>query len=154
MSARALYRIAAILFLLFAVGHTFGFLSFKPPTADALAVRDAMNTVHFEVGGTSFSYGGFYIGFGLNATLYLIFSAFLAWHLGNMSVAYPAAIGMLGWIFFAIQIVSLALSWMYFSIAPAIFSALVAICLGWSAWMVQQMPPATGRSRSSPVQPS
>ncbi len=141
MSARALYRIAAVLFLLFALGHTFGFLSFKPPTAEALAVRDAMNTVHFEVGGTSFSYGGFYLGFGWYVTVYLIFSALLAWHLGDMTVAYPRAIGRLGWIFFAIQIASLALSWMYFSIAPAIFSALVAIFLGWGAWMVQRMAP-------------
>jgi hypothetical protein len=109
MSARTLYRIAAVLFLLFAVGHTLGFLSFKPPTAEALAVRDAMNTVHFEVGRTSFSYGGFYVGFGLNATVYLIFSAFLAWHLGNIAGARPAAIGTLGWIFFATQIAGLAL---------------------------------------------
>ncbi len=138
MSARASYRIAAILFVLFAAGHTVGFLRFKPPTAEALAVLDAMNKVHFEVGGANFSYGGFYVGFGLNITAYLIFSAFLAWHLGNMAVAYPAAMRMLGWTFFAIQILTLPLSWIYFSIAPTIFSALLAISLGWGAWMVQR----------------
>jgi hypothetical protein len=138
MSATAPYRIAAILFVLFAAGHTLGFLTFKPPTTEALAVRDAMNNVHFEVGRASFSYGGFYIGFGLYLTAYLIFSAFLAWHLGNVAVAYPAAIGILGWIFFAIQIAGLALSWMYFSIAPTILSALVAMCLGWGAWRVER----------------
>ena len=136
MKATSLYRTAAILFLLFAAGHTVGFLSLKPPTAEALAVRDAMNQVHFVIGGSSFSYGGFYTGFGLYVTAYLLFSAFLSWHLGNMAVSHPAAIGGLGWIFCAIQVASLALSWTYFSTGPAVFSALVAICLGLAAGTV------------------
>ena len=44
MNATLLYRIAAALLLLFAVLHTFGFLGFKPPTAEGLAVRDAMTS--------------------------------------------------------------------------------------------------------------
>ncbi len=60
MSATLLYRIAAFLFILFALGHTYGFLSLRAPSIEARAVFDAMNTVHFEVGGRSFSYGGFY----------------------------------------------------------------------------------------------
>lgn len=51
MKAIMLYRIASVLLVLFAAGHTFGFLKFKPPTAEGLAVRDAMNNVHFQVGG-------------------------------------------------------------------------------------------------------
>ena len=82
MNATLFYRIAAALLVSFAAGHTFGFLRFKPPTSDALAVRDAMNNVHFQVRGSDFSYGGFYRGFGLTITVYLLFSAFLAWHLG------------------------------------------------------------------------
>jgi len=46
-----------VLFVLFAAGHTFGFLNFKPPTAEGLAVRDAMNNLHF---GADLSYGAFY----------------------------------------------------------------------------------------------
>ena len=136
MTATVSYRIAAVLFVLFAAGHTVGFLTLTPPTAEALAVRDAMNNVHFEAGGGNFSYGGFYRGFGLYITAYMLFSAFLAWDLGKMAAAYPAAVGTLGWIFFALQIAGLALSLMYFSVPPAIFSALVAICLGWGAWTV------------------
>ncbi len=81
MNAKVLYRIAAVMYLLFAAGHTFGFLGFRPPTAEALAVRDAMTNVHFQVGHASYSYGGFYVGFGLYVTAYLLFSAFVAWHL-------------------------------------------------------------------------
>ena len=46
---------------------------------------DAMNTVHFEVGGRSFTYGGFYRGFGLSCTVSMILSAFLSWHLGELA---------------------------------------------------------------------
>ena len=37
MSATLLYRIAAGLLLLFAVGHTLGFLGFKPASVEGLA---------------------------------------------------------------------------------------------------------------------
>ncbi len=137
MNATLLYRIASVLLLLFAVGHTIGFLNFKPPTPEGVAVRDTMNNVHFQVRGGNFTYGGFYIGFGLFATAYLLFSAFLAWHLGGLAQNNPQAIGALGWAFFAVQVVSLVLSWVYFFVPPAVFSALVAACLGWSAWLVQ-----------------
>ncbi len=39
MSPTLLYRIAAALLLLFAAGHTLGFLAFKPPSPEGLAVR-------------------------------------------------------------------------------------------------------------------
>jgi len=125
-----LYRIAAVLFVLFAAGHTFGFLNFKPPTAEGRAVLESMNAVHFTVGGASFSYGGFYKGFGLFVTLYLLFSAFLAWHLGALAGSAPHTIGALGWVFAILQLLSFGLSWAYFAAAPAILSGAVALCLG------------------------
>ena len=137
MNATLLFRIAAVLLILFAAGHTIGFLNFKPPTAEGLTVRDAMNNVHFQVKGADFSYGGFYVGFGLFVTAYLVFSAFLAWHLGGLACKHPEAMGALGWTFFAVQMASLALSWIYFSAAPVVFSGLVGACLGRAAWLVQ-----------------
>ncbi len=136
MKATWLYRTAAILLLLFAAGHTFGFLNFRAPTAEGQAVFASMNAVHFQVGRGDFSYGGWYRGFGLFVSVYLLFSAFLAWHLGGLARKLPQAIGGLGWAFFFTQVVSLVLSWMYFSAIPAAFSAVVAICLGWAVWSV------------------
>jgi hypothetical protein len=132
MKSAWLYRSASILFLLFAAGHTWGFLQLRPPNPEGEAVRQAMNNVHFQMGGNSFSYGEFYIGFGLYVTLYLLFSAFLAWHLSRLASVAPRTIGALGWVFFAVQIGSLILCWRYFSVKPALLSALVAICLGWA----------------------
>jgi hypothetical protein len=138
MKARLLYRIASILLVLFAAGHTVGFLKFEPPTAQGLAVRDSMNNVHFEVDGASFSYGGFYMGFGLFVSVYLLLAAFLAWYLGNLAATLPRAIGALGWFFFAVQVASLVLSWMYFFAVPIALSALVAVCVGAAAWLVDR----------------
>jgi hypothetical protein len=137
MTATLLYRIAAGLLLLFAAGHTVGFLTFKPPTAEGLAVRDSMDRVQFQVPGGKRTYGDFYRGFGLFCTLYLIFLAYLAWRLGSMAQTTPQAIGWLGWAFFALHVASTVLSWIYFLPPPVILSALAAICTGWAAWLVK-----------------
>jgi len=88
-------------------------LKFAGTFAEARAVFDAMNTVHFEVGGQSFSYGGFYRGFGLSCTVSMLLSAFLSWHLGQLARSAPASIGLLGWVFFAVQIAGGVLSFLY-----------------------------------------
>jgi hypothetical protein len=136
MKATWPYRIAAVLFVMFAAGHTFGFLTFQPASAEGRAVFNAMNSVHFAEDGATYSYGNFYRGFGLSCSVSMLFSAFLSWHLGSLARAMPQAIGALGWIFFAVQLAGLALSLKYFGLPPAMFSALAAICLGWAAWLV------------------
>jgi hypothetical protein len=135
MKATVLFRIAAVLFLVFAVGHTLGFLSFKPPTEEGMAVRDAMNNVHFEVHGKIFSYGGWYRGFGLTATASMIFEAFLAWYLGSMAKRGSREVTAIGWAFFAWQLSGLVLSWIYFGVAPMVLSALVATLICAATWL-------------------
>ena len=135
MSATWLYRIAAFVFALFALGHTYGFLSLRATSAEARAVFDAMNTVRFEVGGRSFSYGGFYRGFGLSCTVSLVLSAFLSWHLGELARSAPAAIGALGWVFFVAQLAGVVLSFLYFGLPPMVLSALVAAIVGLGAFL-------------------
>lgn len=136
MSATLLYRIAAFVFALFALGHTYGFLSLRAPSAEGRAVYDAMNTVHFELGGRSFSYGGFYRGLGLSCTVSLVLSAFLSWHLGDLARSAPSAIGALGWVFFLAQLAGVVLSFLYFGLPPAVLSVLVALLVGLAAFLV------------------
>jgi hypothetical protein len=135
MSATLLYRIAAVIFVVFAVGHTYGFLRLRPPSPEARAVFDAMNTVHFEVGGRSFTYGAFYRGFGLSCTASMILSAFLCWHLGALARSAPASIGLLGWVFFAVQVVGVVLSALYFGPPPMVLSAAVTALVGVAAFL-------------------
>ena len=137
MSPTVLYRIVAVLLVLFAAGHTLGFLGFKPPTPESAAVREAMNAVQFEFRGASYSYGNFYTGFGLTVTAYLLFAAFLSWHLGALAYAQPQSIGSLGWAFALVQCACLALSIRYFFLLPALLSGVVVLGLVWAAWLVR-----------------
>lgn len=137
MTATLLYRIAAVIFIVFAAGHTIGFLKFKPPNAEGVAVMEAMNNVRLAVGSGKRTYTDFYRGFGLFCTAYLLFSAYIAWYLGGLAKNSPQAIGTLGWIFFALQLASIALSWIYFLPPPVILSTLAALCTGWAAWLVK-----------------
>jgi hypothetical protein len=134
MQPIVLFRIAAVLLVLCAIGHTIGFLSFKPPTAEGLAVRDSMKNVSFTVRGSTFSYGRFYEGFGLNATVYMLFAAFLAWQLGSLAVAGVNGLRPIAWAFCALQAVGFVLSWIYFSIAPASFALVLTAIFGLAAW--------------------
>jgi hypothetical protein len=136
MNATLLYRIAAVVFVIFAFGHTFGFLSFRPPSPEGRAVYDSMNNVRFQVGGKSFSYGDWYRGFGLTITVSMLFWAFLSWHLAGLAKANPVAIGALGWAFFGVQGVGVVVSLLYFGIPATVFSALVASVVGAAAWLV------------------
>ena len=112
MAATRLYRVASILLVLFALGHTYGFLSFRPSSAEGLAVYESMNSVHLVESGRSYTYGGFYRGFGLSATISMLFWAYPCWYLG------PAAIGTLGWAFFAVQVAGSVLSFLYSGAHP------------------------------------
>jgi hypothetical protein len=150
MKATLFFRIAAVVFVLFALGHTFGFLSLKPPTAEAQAVRASMDQVRFEVNGASYSFGEFYLGLGLSITLFLLFSACVAWHLGQLSRIAPRAVRVLGWIFCAMELASTIVAAMYISRVPAIFSGVVALCLAlgsWKAGGVSEMPRQSAPSR-------
>ncbi len=137
LNASTLYRIASIVLVLFAAGHTLGFLKFRAPTPEGLAVREAMAKVTFSVGGRTFSYERFYIGFGLFITASLLFSAFISWYLSVLARTNPEVIGSLGWAFFLLQVASLVLSWLFFFPITAVFSGLVAFCVGWAAWLIK-----------------
>jgi hypothetical protein len=134
MRPATLYRIAAVLLVAFAAGHTIGFLTFRPATPEGLAVWQGMNQVHFRFSGGDFTYGGFYVGFGLFITAFQVFSAVLAWQLGALAREKAGGTGVIAWSFFGVQIVSLVLALLYFAVPPAVFSALVAACVGWAAW--------------------
>lgn len=110
-------------------------MQFRPSSPEGRAVLEGMNNVHIPVvGRSSFTYSDFYKGFGLFATAYLVFAAFLAWYLGAIAKANTRVIRPVGWAFFALQLTSVALSWIYFAAPPAVLSGMVAICTGWAAW--------------------
>jgi hypothetical protein len=136
MAATWLYRVASIVFVLFALGHTYGFLSFRPSSAEGRAVYESMNSVDLVESGQSYTYGGFYRGFGLSATISMLFWAYLCWYLGGLA-RNPAAIGALGWAFFTVQVAGAVLSFLYFGPPAMVLSLLVALLVGLAAWLAR-----------------
>ena len=135
MNATLLYRIAAVLLVLFAVGHTFGFWTFQAPSPEGMAVLQSMDRVHFEVGGRSYSYGEWYRGFGLSITASMLFCAFLSWHLGQMARVAPKTIRLLGWAFVLVQGAGLLLAVAYLVTPAIVFSALITALAAVGAWL-------------------
>jgi hypothetical protein len=133
MSTTLLYRVAAVLLLLFAVGHQIGFQQIDPHWG-VTQFTDGLKSTHFEVQGATRTYWGFFSGFGFFVTVLLLFSAILAWQLGALPATTLAALRVILWSFAGCYVVIALLTWRYFFVAPVVFAVLVAIALALGAW--------------------
>jgi len=140
------YRAAGTFSVLFTGGHLFAFLKFKPPTADAVALRAAMDTTRFQVGSHSYSFGGFYVGAGLYVAGSMLLVAALAFWLGQRVRKDPAFVRAPTAFLLLFELWGLALCWQFFSSAPLIFSALIVACLACAFWTAERQ-----RGASLPV---
>jgi hypothetical protein len=128
MNVSLLYRIASILLVLFAAGHTVGF---RQTDSDwgIDAILASMKATRFEIQGFKRTYEDFFVGFGLFVSAFLVFAAVVAWQLGGMSKATLASIPAITW-GLAICLAAVAvLSWNYFFLIPILFSTVIAVCL-------------------------
>lgn len=129
MRPTLLLRIATLVNLLFAAGHTIGFLSFRPASAEGQAARHALAAV-FTEGGSRFSYMGFYKGFGLVCALAMLLIAGLSWWLGDLARSAPRTTVPPLVMLLLYQLGGLALAALYFPVPAIIFSALLPILYG------------------------
>ncbi len=134
MKAKILYRISSVLLLLFAAGHTLGFRQ-NNPAWGADAVLGLMRSVHFDAQGFNRSYWDFFSAFGFLLTVFLLFSAVLAWVLGGLPAEIFARVRSIAWAFALCFVAVTALSWMYVFTIPIVFSALITVCLIAAAWL-------------------
>ena len=134
LKASLFYRIAAVLLLLFDIGHTVGFLQHDPEwKVDSLI--GSMKSIHFDVQGFSRSYWDFFVGFGLFVTVFLLLAAVVAWQLGRLDAETLTRVRGIGWSLALGFVVLTFLSFRYFFILPLIFSIVIAVCLIVAAWL-------------------
>jgi hypothetical protein len=133
MRATLLYRIAAVLLVLFAIGHTVGFRQVDPGWGVDAPLAALKNT-RFQVQGFTRTYLDFFNGFGFFVTVLLLFAAVLAWQLGALPPGLLAEMPLVTWGFAACMLAVTALSFRYFFAAPAVLSAIGAVCLVAAAW--------------------
>lgn len=134
MKASRLYRIAAVLLLLFAMSHTFGF-RMTDPTWRLDALLDSMRSIRFDVQGFHRTYWDFFLGAGFTVGVLYLFAAILAWQLGGLPVAALAHLRGTLWAF-ALSFAAITIvSWRYLFIIPVVFSIAITICLTAAAWV-------------------
>jgi len=83
VKASIFYRIAAVLLLLFAVGHTLGFRQ-SDPKWGVDTLLGSMRSIHFDVQGFSRTYWDLFVAAGLSVGVFYLFAAILAWQLGGL----------------------------------------------------------------------
>jgi hypothetical protein len=140
MKATKLYRTASGLLFLWAAGNTYGLLLFWHAAG-------SMNPVRFPVGHSGFSYAQVVLGYEVFCSFCVLFAAYLAWHLGALARTTPHAIGALGWVLFAYQLVGVYISWIFFSGIVLVLSAGIAICTGWATWLTRSASPGLAAAK-------
>ena len=134
MRASTFYRIAAVLLLLFDVGHTLGFRQSDPDWGvDTLLA--SMRSTHFNVQGFNRTYWDFFLGSGFFVSLFLLFAAVLAWQLGGLSAETLALMRGPAWALALCFAAVTVLSGIYFFALPIIFTFLITVCLVAAAWL-------------------
>jgi hypothetical protein len=137
MKASLFYRIAAVLLLLFTAGHTLGFRQNNPDWG-ADAVLGLMRSVHFNAQGFTRTYWDFFTAFGLFVSVFLLFSAALAWLLGGLPPETLSRVRSIGWALAVCFVAITALSWRYVFTTPIVLSMAVTVCLITAAWLSAQ----------------
>jgi hypothetical protein len=144
MKASVFYRIAAVLLLLFAVGHTLGFRQ-SGPQWGVDALLGSMRSIHFDVQGSSRTYWDLFVAAGFSVGVFYFFAAILAWQLGGLPAATLALMRGTVWAFALCFAAITVVSWKYLFILPIAFSFVITNCLTAAAWLsakpVSVLPP-------------
>jgi hypothetical protein len=139
VKASVFYRIAAVLLLLFAAGHTLGFRQ-SDPSWGADGLLSTMRSIHFAVQGFNRTYWDFFVGSGFSVGVFFLFSSILAWQLGGLPPATMSQLRLVAWTFALCFAAIALLSWSYLFILPVAFSALITLCLAAAAWLSGKQP--------------
>jgi hypothetical protein len=134
MKASLFYRIAAILLLLFAVGHTLGFRQ-SDPSWGVDALLASMRSIHFDVQGFSRTYWDLFVAAGFSVGVFYFFAAILAWQLGRLPAESLGAMRGTAWAFAVCFAAITLVSWRYLFVLPIVFSGVITVCLVAAAWL-------------------
>lgn len=126
------FRLAAYVLVLFFLGHTMGALVNLPsfgPQGDA--VLAAMRSTAFRCQTSTCTWFGFYMGFGILVSIFLLASAYIAWYLGGLDRSRQRALAPIAWTLFLSHAANAVVAWTYFFIAPQVFATVLALLLGY-----------------------
>jgi len=120
------YRFATYLLLVFCAGHTGGgMFAQKSLGPEADTVFAAMKSVHFNFNGGNCTYYGFWFGFGLVTSIFMLLSAALCWWLAGVEAKSWRLVRPVAWALILSQAANAMLSWKYFFAGPGILATLI-----------------------------
>src|SRR5437868_13373951 len=128
MKASVLYRVAAALLVLFAIGHTLGFRE-SDPAWGVDSVVSSMHGIHFDVQGFDRTYWDLFVAAGFSLGIFYLFAAILAWQLGGLPAATLALMRGTTWTFAFCFAAITVVSCRYLFILPIAFSIVITLCL-------------------------
>jgi hypothetical protein len=134
MKASLFYRIAAVLLVLFAAGHTLGFRQ-SDPAWGVDTVLGSMRSIHFDVQGFNRSYWDLFLAAGFSVAVFYLFAAVLAWQLGRLPAQTLAVMRVTVWALAVCFAAITVVSWAYLFILPIVFSLVITACLTVAAWL-------------------
>ena len=134
MKASMFYRIAAVLLLLFAAGHTLGFRQ-SDPKWGVDALLGSMRSIHFDVQGFNRTYWDLFVAAGFSLGIFYLFAAILAWQLGGLPAATLALMRGTAWAFPLCFAAITLVSWRHLFLIPIAFSSVITLCLTAAAWL-------------------
>jgi hypothetical protein len=124
------FRIAAYLTLLFCAGHTAGgMLAQKSLGPASDAVFAAMKSTHFEFNGADSTWYGFWFGFGLTVSVFLLLVAATALVLDRVTPDAWPQVRVIAWALVAAMAFNGIMAWRYFFAGPVVFSVVITALL-------------------------
>ena len=128
MTTTLLLRIASVISLVFAAGHTAGGLRQWSPMGDN-AVLKAMTDVRFDTMGANRSYLDFFMGFGWSISVFMVMQTILLWQLASLARTDPVRLRPIIAVFAIATVGSGVIAWRFIFPVPALFSSVLAIAL-------------------------
>jgi hypothetical protein len=128
MTATLLLRIASVISILFAAGHSLGGLRKWSPMGPN-AVLEAMTTVYFDTRGAHRSYLDFFLGFGWSLSVFMLLQAALLWQLASLADNQAALVRPMIAVFAVATLATGLIAWRFIFPLPALFSAALFITL-------------------------
>ncbi|MEO7145152.1 MAG: hypothetical protein ABI165_16770 [Bryobacteraceae bacterium] len=127
-------RIAAVITLLFCIGHMLGMPWVGSLNASQMAQIEAVKSIRAETMGFVRSYWDFHIGFGLIIAVNFLAQSVLFWQLATWAKSDASRIRPIAGLFALAYVAFILLGFVYLFWAPIVFSFAIAACLT-TAWL-------------------
>ena len=130
MKSITVFRSASVLLFIFCLMHTGGgMLAQKSLGPASDTVFDAMKRTHFSFNGADCTWYGFWFGFGLTASIFLLLSAIVAWELERIPNELWPSLKVIAWAFVFSHVANTVLAWEYFFAGPGVFGIVISLLL-------------------------